>query len=266
MGNTSSSPNPHPHPRPSESPARRTVSPVGRGSPAPSTGSHRVHRSLRTKKKSLELPDLASLVITSASSSPNSLSPQSNYRRPRPSSPIPIPIAGGPPQPVFRPQNNLPSAAHISINSTHMGDGPSRAHPYRPRNRSYLSSAYPSSSAISARNGPGGSPILEEPLRSDFVPEVVHSTIPLALVKAEGDVKPEPVPIKIYWRGGGNYVVLARAGDDNWQGRQPMEYEYVSSIYSHETQMVPPLSHSSCPILTTSCVVPQTSNGWPSSI
>lgn len=60
----------------------------------------------------------------------------------------------------------------------------------------------------------------------EFVPEVVHSTIPLALVKAEGDVpRPEHVTITIKWRGGGKSVILARAGDDYWKGRQPMEYE-----------------------------------------
>ena len=220
MGNTNStSTNTSPQTRLSESPSRLSSSPSRRGSPVPSTGSRRVHPSLRNKKKSLELPDLASLVITPASSSPSSRSPHSNFRRPRPSSPIPIPNSGTPAQPVFRPQNNLPSAAHIG--GSYMSDVSSRAHNYRPRNRSYLSSAYPSSSALSTRNGPGGSPILEEPLRSEFIQETVYSTIPLAL----GDAKPEPVSVKIYWRGGGNTVVLARAGDDNWRGRQPMEYE-----------------------------------------
>lgn len=60
-------------------------------------------------------------------------------------------------------------------------------------------------------------------MRSEFVQETVYSTIPLAL----GDAKPELLPTKIYWRGNGSIVVLARAGDDNWRGRQPMEYEYV---------------------------------------
>jgi hypothetical protein len=31
-----------------------------------------------------------------------------------------------------------------------------------------------------------------------------------------------PVLVKIVWKGGGSHVVLARAGDDEWKGRQPM--------------------------------------------
>ena len=88
--------------------------------------------------------------------------------------------------------------------------------------------------------------------KSGFIPETVHSTIPIALFKAEEEIhnefdddddgdgeeigtvrKPitedekEPVPTKIVWQGGGRKVVLARAGDDNWKGRLFMEPEYV---------------------------------------
>ena len=72
---------------------------------------------------------------------------------------------------------------------------------------------------------------MEEPHRSEFVQEVIHSNVPVVL----GEAKPEPVPVNIYWRGGGEKVVLARAGDDNWRGRQPMEYEYVLLICSDES-------------------------------
>lgn len=80
------------------------------------------------------------------------------------------------------------------------------------------------------------------------MPEDVHSSIPLALRKAEtgasedaelqeektqhaaarqsADEK-QPAQVCIVWRGGGKSVVLMRAGDNNWKGRQPMEYEYV---------------------------------------
>ena len=197
------------------SPNGRTLSPNGRvlspaGSPVP-----RVHKSLRTKKKSLELPDLASLALTPASASPNA-SPHTGYRRPRASSPIPIPASPNPPQPTFRVQNNLPSAAHIA------GSGNRR---YQ---KSYLSSAYPSSHSFSGREHEQSSPPgHDEPEKQDFKEEVVHSTIPLALVKAECDglARPEHLSVMIKWRGGGKSVVLARAGDDYWKGRQPMEYE-----------------------------------------
>lgn len=87
--------------------------------------------------------------------------------------------------------------------------------------------------------------------RNGFVPETVHSTIPIALFKAEEEIhhefdddddgdgeeigtvrkqtteddSKEPIPTKIVWQGGGRKVVLARAGDDNWKGRLHMELE-----------------------------------------
>lgn len=201
------------------SPTRRTQSPISRGgSPVPAA--NRVHKSLRNKKKSLELPDLASLALTPASNSPGS-SPHASYRRPRASSPIPIPISPNNAPSTFRVQNNLPSAAHIALSQN------GRASRYR----SYLSSAYPSTHSFVSRDQEQGSPPRQEPVKHEFVPEVVHSTIPLALPKAEGEVhKPEHLTVTIKWRGGGKSVILARAGDDYWKGRQPMEYECVSQL------------------------------------
>ncbi|KAH9927064.1 5'-AMP-activated protein kinase beta subunit, interation domain-containing protein [Amylocystis lapponica] len=232
MGNTASNPA-----NPSSS-----RSPVRRGSPARSSAaspSNRgVHRSLRYKKKSLELPDLASLALTPASSSPGgSVSPHPGYRRPRASSPIPIPISARPPQPTFRPQNNLPSAAHIDIRNH---DGPTENH--RPRYKSYLSSAYPSTRSLDSRGQ--GSPPDEDPHKPEFVPEVVHSTLPLALIKAEEDVsKLEPVSVKITWRGAGKSVVLARAGDNNWQGRRSMEFDSQLGIWFTYVSLLPGTHH-----------------------
>ena len=131
---------------------------------------------------------------------------------PRASSPIPIPTAAHPPPQTFRPQNNLPSAARID----RMADGRSR----------YKSSLSAFASTRSFQSAVPESPPRSEVARGEFVPEVVHSTIPLALHKAEEDcLKGEPVNYKIFWRGGGKRVVLIRAGHDNWQGRQPMEFE-----------------------------------------
>ena len=215
MGNSTSNAN-HPNAQfPSEkrndSPARRTASPIRGGSPSPST--HRVHRSLRHKKKSLELPDLASLALTPASSSPNG-SPSNAYRRPRASSPIPIPTSTNVPPPTFRVQNNLPSAAHIHMSPQGRGG----------RHRSYLSSAYPSTHSFVSRDQ--GSPPRQETPKPEFMQEIIHSVLPLAIPKVEeDDRRQEPVSVSIKWRGGGHSVVLARAGDDNWKGRQPMEYE-----------------------------------------
>jgi hypothetical protein len=94
------------------------------------------------------------------------------------------------------------------------------------RHKSYLSSAYPSTHSIVSRDQEQGSPPPEESAEHAFVPEVVASTIPLGIPKAEGEVhKPEHITVTIKWKGGGKSVVLARAGDDYWKGRQPMEYE-----------------------------------------
>lgn len=222
MGNsTSNAANPHsaasqlPSSR-YASPTRRTQSPISRGgSPVPSSTT-RVHKSLRNKKKSLELPDLASLALTPASSSP-SHSPHGAYRRPRASSPIPIPISANQQAPsTFRVQNNLPSAAHLALSQNGRGS----------RYRSYLSSAYPSTHSIVSRDQEQGSPPRPDQPTHEFHPEVVHSTIPLALSKVDGEIhRPEHLNVTIKWKGGGKAVTLARAGDDYWKGRQPMEYE-----------------------------------------
>lgn len=213
----------HPSTRRYDSPTRRAQSPISRGgSPVPSA--NRVHKSLRNKKKSLELPDLASLALTPASNSPGS-SPHAAYRRPRASSPIPIPISpNNPPPSTFRVQNNLPSAAYLALSQNGRGS----------RHRSYLSSAYPSTHSFVSRDQDQGSPPRLEPVKQEFLPEIVHSTIPVVL-RTEGDVyRPDEVTVTIKWRGGGKSVILARAGDDYWKGRQVMEFEYVSlNLLSH---------------------------------
>lgn len=202
------------------------------GSPPSNGSSHRVHRSLRTKKKSLELPDLASLTLTPASPSP-ATSPHAAYRRPRASSPIAIPAPANPPPQTFRPQNNLPSAANIRMNA-------------RSRYASYLDSAYPSTRDLERPP----TPELTQPERPAFVQEIVHSTIPQALIKPDDDPATDPVPVVVRWRGTARSVVLARAGDDNWKGRQPMVFEcvlspvYICLLSSHPCHGANPLAIS----------------------
>ncbi|KAH8104665.1 5'-AMP-activated protein kinase beta subunit, interation domain-containing protein [Cristinia sonorae] len=213
-----------------DSPVRRTASPSRGGSPSPS--SNRVHRSLRSKKKSLELPDLASLALTPASSSPSSSSPHNAYRRPRASSPIPIPISANVPVQTFRVQNALPSAAHIHVSPQGRGG----------RHKSFLSSAYPSTHSFVS--GDRASPPRQEITKPEFVQEVIHSALPLAIPKAEeDDRRQEPVPVVIKWRGGGRSVVLARAGDDNWKGRQPMDYDLATNTWSIPVLLLPGTHH-----------------------
>lgn len=86
-----------------------------------------------------------------------------------------------------------------------------------------------------ARRAP--SPAHRKPPRhaqDPYVPraEVVHSSIPAALEDPADPDAPrrrrrlhEAVPYTVVWRGPAHSVVLARAGHDNWKGRQPMERE-----------------------------------------
>src|SRR5712691_6917684 len=117
MGNSASSGSHNP-----PVPVTTNITPQDRDNrekPAP----HPVHRSLRTKKKSLELPDLASLSVSVVTPAPSHLnspnhSPRPHYRRPKPSSPIPIPSQGPPSNGLDHhyqsyPRPNLPSTTQM---------------------------------------------------------------------------------------------------------------------------------------------------------
>ncbi|KAI0278268.1 hypothetical protein BGY98DRAFT_549067 [Russula aff. rugulosa BPL654] len=210
--------------------------------------SHPVHRSLRTKKKSLELPDLASLSLTPAPShlnSPNH-SPRPHYRRPKPSSPIPIPSQAPPSNGhdyhhQSYPRPNLPS-------TTQMPDvlvqQPPHTHiPIFPPAQRHRSTPNASTRSFSRPpQAPQLPPIRDveqgrEPEAKvvPFHPETVRSTIPQGLAQEDIplqstrarlspiDEPPHPVDMKISWRGAGKTVFLARAGDSAWKGRQAME-------------------------------------------
>jgi hypothetical protein len=275
MGNSSSSANSRPTGVPNrriDDHSRRTTTTTSTStttqqhsssSATPLTSSHQTHPSLRTKKKSLELPDLASLAFSSSSSqspsqgSPYSASTAQNGRQILTSSPIPIPFAS--PSARNRPQNNFPSTqqlpdAHLAQPSTHI--------PINTNRNPYIRGApmpYNSTHSFTTRDNHN----IHQQQRSHehrrspppFVPETVHSTIPIALTKAKQELiaeaaeensteqqqllaknnalpddPKEPVPVKITWNGGGKSVILARAGDDNWKGRQPMSRECVLLI------------------------------------
>ena len=216
-----------------------------REKPAP----HPVHRSLRTKKKSLELPDLAPLTLSPPPShlnSPNH-SPHPHYRRSKPSSPIPIPSqsipipTNGVDHYQSYPRPNLPSTTQMpDVLVQHQPHPPIPVFPPAKRhtstpNASTRSFARPPQAAQlpPIRDvEPGREP---QPKVISFFPETIHSTIPPGLVREDIpqaptrsrlspiDEPPHPVDIKISWRGGGKTVYLARAGDANWKGRQRME-------------------------------------------
>ena len=213
---------------------------------------HPVHRSLRTKKKSLELPDLASLSLTPAPShlnSPNH-SPHPPYRRPKPSSPIPIPsqaVASNGVDYNYQsyPRPNLPSTTQMP--DVLVQQQPHTHIPIFPPTQRHRST--PNASTKSFSRPPQAThlpPIRDiEPGREPeakvipFHPETVNSTIPLGLTQEEIpqpptrtrlspiDEPPHPVDVKISWRGIGKTVFLARASDAGWKGRQAMERRYV---------------------------------------
>lgn len=246
MGNAASNANN----RPPGAANRRLESPIRRSSqsPGPTTPSSNQapHRSLRTKKKSLELPDLASLAITS---SPHQNYPYSGTHRT--SSPIPIPFSPHLNSSTPRRQHNFPSThqlpdVFVEHPSTHNPISPKRrVNPFfrgaplqYNSTRSFTSKPHQHHQAPTRMQEPTTTP---PPV---FVPETVHSTIPIALEKAESassqgltpkrqhasDDSQDPVSVKITWHGGGKSVILARAGDDDWKGRTVMEREYVSSL------------------------------------
>ncbi|KAI0269953.1 5'-AMP-activated protein kinase beta subunit, interation domain-containing protein [Gloeopeniophorella convolvens] len=206
-----------------------------------------VHKSLRTKKRSLELPDLASLSLTPASShlnSPNH-SPRPHFRRPKASSPIPIPsqspATNGADHYQSHPRpNQLPSTTQMpdvlvqQQPSTHIPVfPPSQRHRSTP-NASTRSFTRPSQATHLQPIRDVEPDPRPETKSLSFFPETITSTIPIGLPQAAApqpvkstrlspiDEPPHPVDTRISWHGGGKNVALARAGDANWKGRRLM--------------------------------------------
>lgn len=191
---------------------------------APSNAANNnTHRSMRTKKKSLELPDLAMLGISARPPQP-----------PPPSAPIPIPLSPNPNPDAHRHRNrNKHDESRFTVSD--MVYQPSTHIPLFPSVNNRQSS-YPKAESNHSESSKDSVPPSQpsEEKESSFKPEVVRSTIPIALQKQldqstddDGKRRPkrEEIPMKIYWRGGGKNVILIRAGDDNWKGRQSMEKE-----------------------------------------
>ncbi|EAU86156.1 hypothetical protein CC1G_03367 [Coprinopsis cinerea okayama7 len=217
-------------------------------SPSPSPGAP--HRSLRTKKRSLELPDLASLALTSTSSQPQK----------QPKTPS-IPIPGQ------KPNAEQPERGRPKFSSTDLLDqrATTSNQPFPPRGTPYyrqqhqqqiqqrrIQELYNQSHAPASPPPP---PEPRQPQRASAPPivarEVVRSSIPVALDPAARQApnlgpfaRQQPVPTKIVWRGGGYNVVLARAGDDDWKGRRVMERESPGSpVFVTTVDLLPGTHH-----------------------
>lgn len=212
-------------------------------SPTPYPGNP--HPSLRTKKKSLELPDLASL------------SPDNTRGRQAKTASIPIPTT--PPSPfnhyqqpqqTQRAPRHLPSTADVNLvvpQHQNHPPFPPRQNPSLPRGRQQPISTRQQQQVARMQElynqslQPAHSPSSRQ---LPFHQEIVRSSIPIALNKAllpdetplqdqivpqdypqKEDLLADCVPFKMVWTGGGSQVVLARAGDNDWKGRQLMEKE-----------------------------------------
>ena len=233
MGNTASN---------ASSPPKRAI----RGaSPAPSQGVP--HPSLRTKKKSLELPDLASLSLDNS--------------RGRQAKSASIPIPTTPPSPFRhyqqsqhpqpRAPRHLPSTADVDLIDNYPPFP--RPNPAAPRGRQQQQQVARMQELYNQSQQP--THLLSH--QRSFQQEIVVSSIPIALTKAlpnelppaeeivqqeypqKEDLLADFVPVKIVWKGGGTQILLARASDDEWKGRQVMEKElailFLSVRFSHSS-------------------------------
>lgn len=291
MGNTASNPN-----RASNS--HRTdhslsSSPTDKRDLSISPSPGNPHRSLRTKKKSLELPDFVSLTF-----SPSTLSARGRQKPHPPAAAIPIPappnarnpfshyseVRGIQPQ-RQRPRNNFSSTVSVSHLHDEFEDEvvldtpavafppPSRAQQREQQQQQREQQQRQQQQQRSASKQRGRQPTMNSRQqaqvariqelydhsldphhpaappssptsapRPTYVREIVRSSIPVVLGAAanqaeaqehntlspiQEDLSADPVPVTIVWKGGGAEVILARAGDDDWKGRQPMEREYV---------------------------------------
>ena len=199
------------------------------------------HPSLRTRKKSLELPDLASLSL------------DSTRGRQTKSASIPIPISAPNPfrhyqqsqhpqsqQPPPRAPRHLPSTADVNLDPS----CPTlpRQNSAAPRGRQQQQQVARMQELYNDSQQPTHSPSHHR----SFQQETVRSSIPVALSKAlpnelqvvqqeypqKEELLADLVPVKIVWKGGGTQVLLARASDDEWKGRQPMEKELANLLLS----------------------------------
>lgn len=210
-----------------------------RPSPSPVPGVP--HHSLRQKKKSLELPDLVSLSLTPANPQ---LQPQRGRSK---TASIPIPVSPGTVQVERRKPIELPSTSSLANaavrNNQHSSREAQQQHAHTERIRQQQQRSNDS------RQGYAHQHIQELYNQSQqgpshprhFVQEVVRSSIPLALAQGRDgqDDSPhdplEPLPVTVSWHGGGAQVYLARADDDNWNGRLLMLRECVPFHLIHSS-------------------------------
>ncbi|KZT53955.1 carbohydrate-binding module family 48 protein [Calocera cornea HHB12733] len=175
------------------------------------------------RKKSLELPDLASLALTPVS--------------------VPPP---GPPRPVREPQqrekyNDLaygypPGASNVSPAGT-----PPARRPSRGRQPSEKAEAHRRASApASAPPAPPPKEVQREEIDSrpsspgmGVIYSLLPSGLPERVVQAEEEEEREDTGARtvLRWEGGGKEVLLAGTFLDQWQGRERMQFDPTSNTH-----------------------------------
>jgi len=231
---------------------------------------------MRTKRKSLELPDLNRVLAMTSGTEDASSSGAGEYAAdatPPKSQAINIPKPAPDAPPIRRPNNHFssselivpathlpfpPNQAHKRVtSSTYAGPGGLRDHRFRAGRPRRMSQVYEEDLTPPHHEflDPQEPPTPPSPSSSSFTREIINSTIPIGLFSdananvlgdgEEGEETPvlpqgfdiddstliEPTPVQITWQGGGKVVVLARAGDEDWSGRQPMDQcVYLSSF------------------------------------
>ncbi|KAE9408808.1 hypothetical protein BT96DRAFT_1012985 [Gymnopus androsaceus JB14] len=171
-----------------------------------------VHRSLRTKKKSLELPDLSSLTTVSI----DLPAPAAAAATPTPITQFLAPGVGI--------SSSPPDSRDFGFNAGNGDDDGLGKRPYIVRSTitfpaSLIGSKVATSSAVSTST-------TTNTITNATPPTSLASTDPLTLAvnprASEGEAT---YLVKISWHGGGQEVFLTRAGDDDWNGRRKMDEE-----------------------------------------
>ncbi|KAF5380660.1 hypothetical protein D9757_007026 [Collybiopsis confluens] len=190
--------------------SNRPQSPASKQQPPPPSAARparpiRVHHSLRQKKKSLELPDLAP-------SSPAQTIPITSPSRLQP------PLSSSP--------TSISASEIVEHGSNKLGDNLNPGNGYQP---------------IVVRSSiPFPLNLQKIEAQASATPPALPSWTSLSGFSDNNRINPRASEgeaiylVKITWRGGGDQVFLVRAGDDDWNGRQNMDRELPASAADEE--------------------------------
>ncbi|TDL22147.1 hypothetical protein BD410DRAFT_839955 [Rickenella mellea] len=244
-------------------------SPSSRRSKSPHPNKH------LSKKKSIELPDLATRTLSPAN--------------PQASSPIAIPIRSQihPPPIAVQPAAHIPQVvAQARSHATAVAAAPTAVAAPPPPRPSHGTPPAPHTHHVNGSSGRGrgnphirGAPLTYTSTRdfgdrqpqpkplttrgkehAGFIPYDVRSSLPVALPTAEKEREEEAIArgpststartseerltqVCVIWRGGAKSVELIRAGDNDWLGRQAMDYDESLNQWTAWVSLPPGTHH-----------------------